>query len=59
MRTIHFRNGKKKKVSQEVVNVIAKRLDSEGGASNFQYFSEGGEVEPWLVINLSEISHID
>lgn len=57
MKTIYFKSGLKKKITDEEFEIIMKLLYN-GNAANFQSFSKEGE-KPYLVINLSQISYIN
>lgn len=56
MKEIHFKNGEIVKVSQEIVEIIAKRLLEEG-CSIFQIISNEDE-ETEFIINIFEINFI-
>ena len=60
MRTIHFKNGKTKKISQTMTNSIKDSILSE--KTLFQIFSIGEKKnykDTILIINISEINYID
>lgn len=56
MRTIHFKNGKTKKISQEIANIIRNSIIK--GCSDFQCFSND-EDDVHLIIKLGEVVYID
>jgi L-fucose mutarotase/ribose pyranase (RbsD/FucU family) len=53
MRTIHFKNGETKEVSQEIIEILSKKES----LSNFEFFET--EKETYLIINTTEINYID
>lgn len=60
MRTIHFKNGKTKKVDQRIIDSLLIRVVHMGGAGELQFYCrEGDEKSPHLVINILEINYID
>ena len=55
--TIHFKNGVKKEVSQEIVATIVKEME-QGKGMAYQVFTDP-QTGVFLVINMSEVALID
>lgn len=56
MRTIHFKNGDKKEITQEIAQHINNKMMN--GCENFQCFSDEKD-QVFLIINLLEVTYID
>ena len=55
-RTIHFKNGDKKYISQEVIDYLKNRISN--GCKQWQSFGDE-EGNTFLILNLNEITFID
>lgn len=53
---IYFKNGTSVNVSQRVMNIIRDRVTE--GCGQFQCFLREDNEDAFLIINLSEITHI-
>ena len=56
MMTIHFKNGTKKEISQEIAETIKKNITK--GCADFQIFSDQND-KVFLFVKLNEIILID
>lgn len=56
MRTIHFKNGEKIEVSQDVINSLSKSISK--GCSQFQIFNKKEATDIQLIINVTEINYV-
>ena len=56
MRTVYFKNGTKKELQQQIVEIIKERIIE--GCGKFEIFSNENN-KCFLIINISEIVYID
>lgn len=56
--TIHFKNGEKTEISQEIGNLLVKLLNSPQGCRQWQCFSNNKTDNAELIINFNEIVFI-
>ena len=56
MRTIHFKNGLEKEITQEIADYLKTRITN--GCKNWQSFDDD-DNHVFLIINLDNIEYID